>query len=311
MDKKEFYVKVIEKMNEYLGAGYEIELRKVNKNNGLILDGMTIKKDGTDISPTIYLNSYFSAYKDGRSFDQLFVHMVRSFESCVTPDIDPRSLEDFDNISSRILYKLINAEKNRKMLDEVPHILWNDLAIVFFYSFPEGPIGNATFTIRNEHMSSWGITLDDLVRCSRENMPRNAPAQLIPLSRMVALIMGDTDSLDEGDDMFGDDIKCEDPDEIHTPMYVLSNKDRMFGAAAMIYSNRIGMLAEHVQHNIYILPSSIHEVILLPDEGGGDTDYLRSTIKEVNETQVESEEVLSDSLYYFDRKTQKITVVCA
>ena len=94
-------------------------------------------------------------------------------------------------------------------------------------------------------------------------------------------------------------------------MYVLSNRERLYGASAMLYSHRLEALADNMDRNLFILPSSVHEVIILPDEGEGDPAYLVNTIKEVNETQVEPDEVLSDKLYYFDRLTQHITVISA
>lgn len=319
MNNAEFNSKIVEKMNEYVGGGYEISLAKVRKNNGIILDGMTVRKNGKNTAPTLYLNSLYEDYKDGASFGEVFEHL-RSFydkHDGSDPDDSISSIyanifESFDNIRTRILYKLINAEKNEKLLEDIPHIIWNDLAIVFFYSYPRRSIGGATVLIKNEYISNWNVTIEDLIKCSTENMPKAAPAQLIPLTRMIAQLMGDADSFGEHDvtdeDISNADISNADTS---TPMYVLSNRDRMFGAAAMIYSNRISLLAEKLEHNIYVIPSSIHEVILVPDMGNSDPDYLRDTIKEVNETQVEPEEVLSDQLYYYDRTEKKISVLCA
>lgn len=294
---------IIEKMNEYLGSEYEIDLRKVSKNNGVMLDGMTVRREGENAAPTYYLNSLYDAYENGASFESVFEHLKKSYDMRHEPgenDVPPLSadiFDDFENIRSRVLFKLINVKKNRKLLDEVPHIMWNDLAIVFFYSYPQGTIGNATVLLRNEHIEGWNVTVDDLIKCSSENMPKAAPDELVPLSQLIDELMCGSSNHTH-----------DDKDEGHVPMYVLSNSDRMFGAAAMIYSKRIGMLAEHVGHNLFILPSSIHEVILMPDDGDGDPEYLKSTIREINDTQVDPEEVLSNQLYYFDRRTQKITV---
>ena len=86
------------------------------------------------------------------------------------------------------------------------------------------------------------------------------------------------------------------------PMYVLSNKTKIHGAACILYENVVKDFADYLNRDIFILPSSVHEVILVPSQGAQKAQNLVEMVREVNETQVEEEEILSDSVYYFSRE---------
>jgi hypothetical protein len=304
MDQREFNNRVMAEMAEYLGEGCSTDVRKVSKNNGIVLDGMIIRKTGRAVSPTVYLNGFYEEYQEGVSFADVMERIIDAYNTHEIPEFSADFFGDYSKVKTRILYKLINAEKNKEMLEDVPHILWNDLAIVFYYSFPKGEMENATILIRNSNTKMWKVSVDDLRKCSEKNMPELAPDEMVPMSELLEGMLGES----SGQDSL---LTAENPGDGRVPMYVLSNRERLYGASAMLYSHRIEALADDIDRNLYILPSSVHEVIILPDEGEGDPEYLVNTIKEVNETQVEPDEVLSDKLYYFDRMTQHITVISA
>ena len=100
-----------------------------------------------------------------------------------------------------------------------------------------------------------------------------------------------------------------EPEGIPTEkMYILSNHMRSYGAAALIYPEQLRKIAEEVGENYYVLPSSVHETIIVAESESPDKEELCSLIKEINETQVEAEEVLSDHAYYYDCSTGKLTL---
>lgn len=89
-------------------------------------------------------------------------------------------------------------------------------------------------------------------------------------------------------------------------MYVLSNKSRVDGAACMLYPNLIQDFAEAIQSSFYIIPSSIHELLLLPTRHLEESQEIKSMIREINDTQVSAEEILSYSLYLYDKEERRI-----
>ena len=103
---------------------------------------------------------------------------------------------------------------------------------------------------------------------------------------------------------------CPGEEEVaeSVPMRVLCNAQRVYGATCMIYPGVLGTLAEEAGENLYILPSSVHEILILPESEVEDEQYLRDMIREVNGTQVEPEEILSDNLYFYDRLKNRVEI---
>ena len=89
-------------------------------------------------------------------------------------------------------------------------------------------------------------------------------------------------------------------------MYVFSNRTRSFGASAILYDGRLAKIAERLKENYYVLPSSVHETIIVAESDAPAKDDLDAIIREINETQVDPEEVLSNQAYYYDRKEGKL-----
>ena len=91
-------------------------------------------------------------------------------------------------------------------------------------------------------------------------------------------------------------------------MYVLSNQKRVFGAAGLLYDRVLSDAGVRLEDDFYVLPSSVHEVILVPDHVAGSEKELRIMVHEVNHTQVEPEEILSESVYHYDRKKHSLSI---
>ena len=95
---------------------------------------------------------------------------------------------------------------------------------------------------------------------------------------------------------------------MNTGLYLVSNEKMIFGASVILYPGMMESVAEKLDSNLLIIPSSIHEVLVLSDKLTTDWDYLRDMIHSVNKTEMVPQDILSDSLYYFDRETGKITI---
>ncbi len=150
-------------------------------------------------------------------------------------------------------------------------------------------LGKASIAVRNDHIRQWRQTAETLFAAAQENMAEKMPELLVPMQKLL-------------EEMTGLDTQ----DEYSVPMYVLTNQEKTFGASALLYSKKIKYLAKIWQKDLLILPSSVHEVLILPDDGERDYDFYRQMVKEVNTTQVDPEEILSESLYRFNRKKEEI-----
>lgn len=285
-----FVEKVVATLKESLGEAYEIQVTEVVKNNNIHLTGVVITKRPANVSPTIYLNQYYQKYQEEGNFQQTVGEMMALYEQQAKElQLDMSFFTEFAQVKERLYHKLVHYEKNKKMLEDVPHIKWNDLAVVFYYAMEQDVIGRATITIRKEHLAIWKQEEGMLFAIAQENMRRDMPELLVPMKELL-------------EEMTGMELEKQ----YDVPMYVLTNKEKIFGASVLLYSEKLQELAEKTGKNLLILPSSVHEVLLMPDEEDREYDFYRQMVAEVNTTQVDPEEVLSSSLYCYDRQKKEI-----
>lgn len=297
MNFSEFSLALTTLVNAKLGDNYEVSNTKITKNNGNRLHGINVKCSGKNVSPIFYVDDLYDQYENGEiSFEECFEKIVREVRKTFDnlPDLHLEQFNDFSKVKDKILYKLINTAANEELLKDVPYETVNDLSKIFFVNVSE-KVGEMAFTIRNEHMSAWGITAEDISSAADANMPQMGGETFMSLAHMINQL-NEIQIVDEREDT-------------ESTTFVLSNRDRVFGAAAALYTGEIQRLAERREADIYIIPSSIHEVLLLVDSEETDAEDIKKTILDVNEAQVAPEERLSNNLYKYCRETDKIEVV--
>lgn len=290
MNYKEFTEYMADLLHKRLGPGYEIKVTQVTKNNDVHLTGVVMMRPCDRISPTIYLEEPYRQYCMGIDIQEIagrIIDLYREHRREFSPAVN--FFREFEKVSDRIMHKVIHYEKNRKLLEDVPHIRWCNLAVVFYYAIEDRAFGKASILIRNEHIRMWDRTAQELYRIAQDNMRRSMPELLVPMTELIEQMTG---------------AKPPCAEEIN--LYVLTNCEKMYGASAMLYSDKIRELADRLHSDLLILPSSVHEVLLLPDDGEQDYGFYRRMVDEVNTTQVEPEEILSYSLYRYWRERAEI-----
>lgn len=290
---------IMERLSYDIADPKQISLQTHYKNNGCSLDGLVILENGNNIAPTLYLNRYYDLYRDGNSFQKVYEKLLEYYEANKSDvGIDVSFYTDFGNIQSKIAMKLIHYEKNRDFLKQVPHIRFLDLALIFYCFMPIDPsAGNATIPIYNSHLDLWDISLDTLFQLARENSLRILPPELNDLNSLLEDYMPAQ--------VYSSIVHTDDP---LYPMFVLTNSEGLFGASCMLYDQLIHSYAERFQSDFYILPSSIHEVILVPAFKNELMDLFSEMVREVNQSQVAAEEILSDHAYYYSREKDTILI---
>ncbi len=276
---------------------YTVTLQTVQKNNGVMYEGLMIMCPGRNMSPMIYLNPYYHRYLNGMSISEVcedICHVYHTRLPSSNPDVS--FFFDYAQVRTRIVPKLIHYEKNRELLTDTPHIRYLDLVIVFLCLLENDSF--ATILIKNHHIGYWKTSTEDLYRASLCNAPLLLPAQLTGLRELLA----------ECDPQYA---QTDIPDAERT-MYVLSNRYRINGAAVILYEHVLSDIAARFHSDLIVLPSSIHEVILVPlsAKAPKGLECFRTMVREVNETQVSDDEILSDQAYYFHADTQELTVIC-
>lgn len=300
----EFARLVQEQISERLGESYQITLQEVCKNNRVTLQGLVILSETKNVSPTIYLKPFWEAHEKGMALEAVVDKILQIYwEDTPNKKVNMNFFKHFDKVQDRICYRLIHAGKNAELLKGIPHIEFLDLAICFFYAYHGRILGEGSILIHNDHMEMWGTSTAELLRLAQENTPRLFPWECNSMEDVIQELMR------EQKGRYHIDREAQEAVFSGVPMRILSNRKRVQGAACILYPDVLEQLSAQAGGNLYILPSSIHEVILLVDGGKEQPELLKEMIFDVNRTQVEPEEVLSDSLYYYDRTKKSVKIL--
>ena len=298
MEYKEFVEYIKMNAGYIAGEGGNITINHVIKNNGCEMDGLVIMEKGKDIAPTIYLDSFYVLYTNGENIKNIIRQIEVIYEqnkNNVTFDVN--ILKHFDTIKDKIVYKVVNYRSNEKLLEQVPHKRILDLAVVFYCLLDNEYGRSATALIYNNNLKNWNVTIDDVYKAALKNTPDLLHSKI---SSMAALFEKCGVNVD------GEEVDLKD--YVPSDMYVLTNESKLNGAACILYENVLYDFAQKLGADLYILPSSVHEVILLPKLSMFEKDELVNMVKEVNTEGVAADEVLSDHVYEYNRTERLITM---
>lgn len=297
MDFDEFKEKVKDNIKNYLPMQYEkanVSLQSVVKNNDVQLTGLMIRLEENNIAPFIYLDRYYEQYQNGMELPDIMKDIAKlrvSSEQSVKLDIS--RITDFNQVKDNIICKLINGDMNEEYLADKPYTQIEDMAVIYVIDLGSGAEGHMSSPITYDLMKRYGVDTQMLHEIAIHNL---AKSEIVFKSMKDALM----------EIMFPDGVPEEDPlaeilsaeDEI--PMYVLSNAEKLNGAASVLDKDTMETISEMLGGDFVVIPSSIHEVIILPMDDNVDKDELEGIIREVNTGQVAPEERLSYHAYQYD-----------
>lgn len=300
MEYKEFLCRIRKCVEELCDNETKVSLHQVKKNNSMTKDALLIQKEGESVAPTIYLDSFYENYLNGEDVYEIAERIIAIYEeNNIHEHLNPDDLFEYENIKKRIIFKLINTEKNTELLQTLPHRQLNNLSIIYCL-FLDGIFGDyATTIINNFHIMKWNLTENDLFRLAYDNTIEICNKEFRTMNEiMVDMLMSDGISEDLRESIL---LQLES-DNTSLPMYVLTNKYRLFGASLIIYDDILKDISDKIG-DFYIIPSSIHEVIIIPVSSGMDEEHMSGMVGEVNATQVAYDEVLSDNIYLYNNDT--------
>lgn len=298
MKYEDFVSNLKTKVQQQAGKSVRVELRRVTKNNGIEMDGLSIIEENRRISPMIYVGDYFKSYEEGASLAELAAEILKVYEKTkIHVPIDPEFYTDFEKVQDRIVCKLINYEKNRELLKRIPHLSCLDLAVVYYCMLDNPQLGNGMILIYNSHLEMWNVSKEEIFERGRNNTQKLLPYEFQGMGELLR------DTLTEEELAFKEEAAQE-----QVPMFVLSNVKKYLGAACILYDSILAEIGERIQDDFFVLPSSVHEVIIVPASSGAGQEDLEAMVREINTTQVLPEEILSDRVYYYDRKSHRLSL---
>ena len=300
MKIEDFMEKVKNSVIEKLGKEYQVTVCKSDKNNGVVCTGLRVQKNDCSVAPLIYLDEHFRQYKNGNTTLSSIVKYVVKESRKKSPCVDIQQYLIYENIRKNVVYRLVNTESNRDLLEDIPHLEFLDLSIIFRCTVAQEDIGPASILIHNVHMKLWDITIQELYQDAVMNTPRLEEYEIKSMTEVMREIMTEENSDGSGQDAYMEEFSDS------VPLYVLSNKNRIEGAGCMLYPDLMKDFSDTIGSSFYIIPSSVHECLLLPPKEDVQGGEIRNMIKEINDTQVSVEERLSYSLYYYDKDKGRI-----
>lgn len=272
-----------------------ISIFDVERNNGVKYRALLITNPESNISPTIYLDDYKKQYERTHDLDEICDAIAKQNDEHATERFDVDSILDFENAKGRICAKLINKAKNEHLLEEMPHRDFLDLALVY-YVWVEKFEGIASVLIRNDMLSRWNVDEEEIYTHAMENTPELLPANIISMDDMVRSILGENNMMAEGAS-----------DCLGGFMYIVTNAQRSLGASVMLYPQLLKQLADSLDSDFYIIPSSLHEILIVSGkEDGLNQEGLLDMVQQVNATSVRDEDFLADNVYFYTRESDEI-----
>ena len=304
LNYEEFKEKIKDDIKDYMDEKYKdcgVVIRKVNKTNREV-DGLNMLdipglKNAT---PTLYVNDLYEKYEKIGDYEEVarmaaetMEYGIKSFNSQIKEEcLDTSKLKD------KVFFSLINAEQNRELLNTVPHREFEDLAIVYRWNIGSDSMGTYTNLVNNDLAEKEGLTENDLYNAANKNTKELFPVLVKNMNEVISeIIFGDSELSGEMEEEFKE-VMMETQDE--RSMYVITNESKLFGAASMLYEEPLHELAEKIGSDLYILPSSIHEVIAVSADFGS-PDELAEMVYEINMDQVDINDRLSNQVYCYDK----------
>lgn len=286
-------------------ANYGMEVSIVNKvrNNGILEKCIKVDIPGCNMSPSIGTLSLYEHYREFDDLDKIVSALSKKIIEDKNRQIDTMSVLSKENILNSTYLMVINAKSNQKLLAETPHyfIAEGELAVI--------PRLNISITeksgfiiIKNDLLPKLQMTGDEILQLAKIN---TSEQNLFEINSLLSETM--QAMTDNGEDI-ADDFS-EFFTEITPKAFVVTNKDKKLGACCLACPEVIGTAIEKMGFDCYILPSSIHEVILIEKKGNfNEIEELRDMVNQVNRQSVPAAEILSDKVFQYNAKTKKIEI---
>ncbi len=291
MNYEDFVQQMIEGLEGPLSDRFgkmEIRIRDVRKLQNASYEGVTFRPESSPVGMTIDFRGKFEAYKEGKALSAIRWDVLKEVERGLEelPRIDVEAIRDYSAVKEHLTMQIVSTAANVDRLGNVPHVEMQDMSVVYRLELGESPYGCMTTLITNEMLEEFGISAEQLHRDALENAPKLHPLEIIS---MRSFMMQSYDT--------------EIPEASGSPeLLIASTEEKRLGASVIAYPNFFEEAARAAGGDYFILPSSIHELLLLRDNGTMDARELEEMVTSINNSIVDPEERLTDNVYRYDTK---------
>lgn len=300
-----FADEVVSGSMKYFPEDRQIQCRVVEtmKNNNVARVGITFHAQGDKVGPVIYMEPYREAAIDGRPMSEI----IKEIAGIASRSMDKGKLigsldyGNYESVKEFLSVTLINGRDNRQMLSRMPHRQMEDLVLILELKFPMEE-GTGSIKVSRELTELWAVDTDTLFAQAQENSLKAEPPSLHRMEDTMLSLAFDRDAAENL-------LENPAPEEVPSQLYVLSNMSKNKGAAVLSYPGVLEKADQLFPKGFYILPSSIHELLIVPKSPEIDPRELGEMVRAVNRAEVAKEEQLSDRVYEYDREAGAIRQV--
>lgn len=272
----------------------EFVIQDVNKNNGTVRRSLLMREPGKNCSPCVYLDNYEEAVEDGKmTLDSALERIADVFDSAEADRFSPVANDiDKKKILDMVQYSLVNRNANSNLISDAPYVSLEDLAGMYRCVVDDSD-SYFSFVITNSIMRRFDIKFEELNEAAKKNTKEKSGFRIRTMASVMAELTGQPEAVFESSVM---------------ELYVLTNKTCVYGATILLYEEYLDELARNVKDDLFLLPSSIHEVLAVPANGMS-VKELRGIVGQINDSDaVGSEEVLSGNVYRYSKETGKLRI---
>ena len=290
--KQEFAEDIKERLSQR-GYGEVItsfhDIEKTNQN----YEAISVVQAGSNVGVNYNIENAFGSYEHSGDYEGVLASATGAIASGLDqiPVVDVNALMNYEVMKEKLSVEVISAEANEELLSKVPHDRIEDLAVVYRFIMESNEDGRASILVNNDLIERMGVTHEQLRADALENSPEIRPVVIQGMNEVMKEMMGP-----EAYEMFGI------PDDTEEMMFIATVPDKNSGAGVLAYQDFMDQAAEKIGGDFYVIPSSIHEILLVPDNGEVQAEGLKEMVQEVNATEVSPEEKLSDNVYHYDSK---------
>lgn len=304
MTYKAFLSSILKETQKQAGKAFFVSIQKTITNNGTALDTLSIRRADSSIASAIRLDPCYEEAEEGTSIETIAQKILElsAQQNALPPDLDSW-IYDFSQVKTCIAFRLVSAVENEFLLSSVPHVPFLDLALVFYVIVEQQKGGQMTILVHHEHTKLWHTNARELYQLSCSNTPLLLPPKITPLEQVISSISPDIPVF-QADGTVPDSLNPEKT----FPLHVLTNTSGLNGSVCILYPQILKNFAELVKDDLYILPSSIHEVLLSPVSSSPSVQELNQIVSEVNELDVPAEDRLADHIYCYSAMEDQIFI---
>ncbi len=299
MDFETFANRIREEIKDHLPDGFqdaEFVIKDHEKLNEKYT-GLTIAN--RTVAPVANLDNYYWDYTHGRSFANIMGAIAESIEMA-QPEIDFDVLRHFDKAKEHLFIRVSNAEKNQEFLKTVPHTIVEDLAITYHLRMNVDENGISSSVLTNDSLKMYGVSKKELHEEALTNSEKLFPADIFDLHEHMRQSFISDMKMEGRSDEEIEALLQEFPNPGENVLTMVTNDVKVNGAAVLFYPGLMDEIAKRTEGDYFILPSSVHETLILPDDGAMNYKELMMMVSDINQSQVIPEERLSDQVYHYD-----------